>query len=190
MIKEKLKQLNSFFQRINEKYRELIIGFLILSIILILLIRDESHSFNFIVSSVFMFLIVIASLIFNFIKILKPSITVPSKMIMLGINIFIILLLISYVFSLNAFLSWFGFNINDSMIIFQMLGFILFVPKITKVATKFIINRYFNEKYDDSNPLSIEMSNLVRAYAVLIIVVGYVFQTKALQYFLYNNNLT
>jgi len=108
---------------------------------------------------------------------------------MLTVYIVMILPLVYYVFALDTWVSLFDFSRSDSLIVFQMLGFILLVPKITRYVTRLVVNHIFEEKYNNNDPSHYWMVDWVRAYAIVIIVLGYVFQTEASQYFIYDNNL-
>jgi len=189
MIKEKVKQLNCFLGRIREKYGAFMIGLGILIPFSIYSRVFDSYPFSFIVVLLFTFQIGMLNLLFGVAKILKKSINPTSRMAILVLNSVIILPLLYYVIALNTWVSWFGFSISDSMIIFQMLGFVLLFPKITKFVTRLVVHQNFHEKYDKNNPSHYWMRDLVRAYAILIILAGFAFQIEALQYFLYDNNL-
>ncbi len=187
---ELLKRIKCSVARIYVENTELISGICYVLIAFTALKRIDSFTSIFISCGLFFLILAIPPLITGTARIVKKPIKLPPRAILFASFIIFIIPLFFAVVSLNAWAVWFGFSSEDSMIIFQILGFLLLIPKITKITTLSIfILLIRKEYYHHSNSLYNLIKEFVMAYAIIIIVMGYAFQTEALQYFLYDNNL-
>lgn len=90
----------------------------------------------------------------------------------------------------KLFTNLFNFNVTDSLIFFQIIGFLLFIPKITKFTIKVYHKVYPSENDDNLDSFNSGLGESIKVAAITIIVIGYVLQMEAIQYFMYDFKLT
>jgi len=184
LFKDKLRQLCCFLDIKHEKYKELIRGFMVLIILINFSGHIVDYSFSNIITIIFMIFVMLIFFSSGILKIKNKPFVVSARMFMIGANFFSIIVVLVYMFSLNTLATMFKFNSNDILVIFQITGFVLLIPMITRHFTSGIANYFYFENFDPNLKYD-NVKEWIRIYAISLIIISYVFQTEAFQYFLY-----